>query len=148
VFNEKEQSLNGALAARAVRLQGQRDFVGLRSVMDADVVLEFPFHPNGAEVHHGADELIRLFSIINVFDTLSIEPVAVFDTGSDTVVVEGRSVGTYRSGTANYANHYLFVLTIRDGKITRWREFYNPLPAIEFYANYDDNVRFNEAAEA
>jgi len=47
------------------------------------------------------------------------------------VIVEGRSRGTYRSGRPDYVNHYLFVLSFRNGKLTRWREFFNPLEAMK-----------------
>lgn len=126
-----EHSPNGELAVRAVLLQGDRDFDGLRAISAADVVLDFPYHPNGAELHHGVDEMIKQFSVINVFATFKIDIVDVFDTGGHTVVVEGRSRGTYKSGRPDYTNHYLFVLSFRDGKLARWREFYNPLEAMK-----------------
>ena len=140
---ESVNTENAALAAQAVRYQGQRNFAALRSVVSHDVVLEFPFHPDGAETHEGADEMIRLFSVIEVFDKLEIEPIRVFDPGNGTVIVEARSVGTYRSGSPEYRNHYLFIMSIENGLITRWREFYNPVEAIKFYECYDENIRFN-----
>lgn len=126
-----ERSANADLAVRAVLYQGDRDFDGLRSISDPDVVLDFPYHPNGAELHYGVDEMIKQFSVINVFQTFKIEVVDVFDTGGETVIVEGRSRGTYKSGRPDYTNHYLFVLSFRDGKLTKWREFYNPLEAMK-----------------
>lgn len=124
-------SPNGELAVRAVTCQGDRDFDGLRAMSAADVVLDFPYHPNGAELHHGVDAMIKQFSVINVFQTFGIDIVDVFDPGGHTVVVEGRSRGTYKSGRPDYTNHYLFVLTFSNGKLARWREFYNPLEAMK-----------------
>jgi ketosteroid isomerase-like protein len=135
-------SEDAALAAQAVILQGERNYAALREIVAPDVVLEFPFHPNGAEIHHGADKMMELFRIIDVFDTLVIEPIQVFDAGNGNIIIEGRSVGTYRSDTPDYQNHYLFVFTIECGKITLWREFYNPIEAIRFYESYAENVAF------
>jgi ketosteroid isomerase-like protein len=126
-----ELSPNGELAVRAVTFQGNRDFDGLRAMSASDVVLDFPYHPGGADLHNSIDEMIKQFSVINVFATFTIDIVDVFDTGGDTVIVEGRSRGTYRSGRPDYTNHYLFVLSFQDGKLTRWREFYNPLEAMK-----------------
>jgi ketosteroid isomerase-like protein len=124
-------SPNAELAVRAVAYQGDRDFDALRKISAPDVALDFPYHPNGAETHHGVDEMIKQFSVIKVFQTFKIEIVDVFDTGGDIVIVEGRSRGTYKSGRPDYTNHYLFVLSFANGKLTRWREFYNPLEAMK-----------------
>lgn len=124
-------SPNAELAVRAVLYEGERDFDGLRAMSAPDVVLDFPYHPNGAEQHHGIDAMIKQFCVINVFQDFSIEVIDVYDTGADTVVVEGRSRGTYKSGRPDYTNHYLFVLSFSNGRLTRWREFYNPLEAMK-----------------
>lgn len=125
------RSPNAELAIRGVTYQGNRDFDGLRAISAPDVVLDFPYHPNGAEIHHGIDELVKQFSVLRAFQTFKIDIDDVFDTGGDTVIVEGRSHGTYKSGRPPYENHYLFVLSFADGKLTRWREFYNPLEAMK-----------------
>lgn len=125
------RSPNAELALRAVKYQGDRDFDALRAISAPDVVLDFPYHPAGAQTHHGVDAMIAQFSVIKVFKTFSIEAAEVFDTGGDTVIVEGRSHGTYKSGRPDYRNHYLFVLSFKDNKLVKWREFYNPLEAMK-----------------
>lgn len=32
-------------------------------------------------------------------------------------------------------NHYIFMFTVVDGKITVWREFYNPLEVLKVIGN-------------
>jgi len=125
------RSPNAEIAARAVSLQGQRDFDGIRSIVAPDVVLEFPYHPLGARIHHGVDEMIKEISIIKAFQTFELWIVDIFDTGGDTVIIEGRSRGTYRSGRPDYTNHYMIALTMVAGKVSRWREFYNPLEVMK-----------------
>lgn len=126
-----ELSPNAQLAVKAALAQGDRDFELLRSMSAADVVLEFPYHPSGPQEHHGVDKFISTISILKVFETFTIEVVDVFDTGGEVVIVEGRSRGTYRSGREDYVNHYLFALSFSDGKLIRWREFFNPLEAMK-----------------
>lgn len=121
----------GDLAAKLVTFQGDRDFVSLKAASQPDVVLDFPYWPTGPQTFTGVDMMIKQFSVINVFQTFKIDVIEVFDTGGDTVIVEGRSVGTYKSGRPDYTNHYLFVLSFRDGKLSRWREFFNPLEAMK-----------------
>jgi len=80
-------SENAQLATRAVILQGERDFAGLRAISDPDVVLEFPFHPNGPAEFHGIDAMIEQFGVLAAFQTLEITPIDVFDTGGEVVIV-------------------------------------------------------------
>ena len=122
---------NATLAVQAVLAQGNRDFDLLRAMSAPDVVLEFPFHPAGAEEHHGVDAFIATISVLKVFASFEITVDKVFDTGGADVVVEGHFRGTYRSARPDYVNHYLFVLGFREGKLTRWREFFNPLEAMK-----------------
>ena len=87
----------------------------MRAISAPDVVLEFSYHPTGAKHFTGIDTMIKEFSVINVFQNFDIEVVDIFDTGGETVIVEGRSRGTYKSGRPDYTNHYLFVLSFKDG---------------------------------
>lgn len=140
------QTNNADLAAHAVVLQGQRDFTALRAICDPDVVLEFPFHPNGPVSFEGVDAMIGQFSVLAAFETLEITPTQVFGTGGETVIVEARSRGTYRSGRPDYLNHYLFVLSFKNGKLSRWREFFNPIEAMK--QNYGKPRREKSEADS
>lgn len=122
---------NRELAAQAVLFQGNRDFDLLRAICHPDVELDFPYWPTGVKRLVGVDAMIDQMSVIKVFGTFKIEIVDIFDTGGDVVIVEGRSHGTYKSGRPDYRNHYLFALSFRDGKLTLWREFFNPLEAMK-----------------
>lgn len=122
---------NRELATQAVLFLGDRDFESLRAISHSEMELHFPYWPTGAKQFVGVDAMIDQMSVIKVFQTLSIEVVDIFDTGGDVVIVEGRSHGTYKSGRPDYRNHYLFVLSFRDGKLTQWREFFNPLEAMK-----------------
>ncbi|MBC2667682.1 nuclear transport factor 2 family protein [Novosphingobium piscinae] len=49
---------------------------------------------------------------------------------ADRVVIEARSTATLRGGAA-YANTYVFVLRLRDGRIASVREHFNPAIVLE-----------------
>jgi ketosteroid isomerase-like protein len=123
-------SPNAQLALRALACASDRNLEGFRIECAADVVLDFPYHPNGPETHYGVEEMIRQFSVEKVFLEFRIDAVDLFDCG-DRIVIEGRSHGTYRSGRAPYINHYLFLITCKDGRVSQWREFFNPLEAMK-----------------
>lgn len=130
-MTSNEMLSNAALAKQAVLYQGDRDFDSLRTISHPDVELDFPYWPTGAKQFVGVDAMIDQMSVIRVFQTFKIDIVDIFDTGADTVIVEGRSHGTYKSGRPDYRNHYLFALSFREGRLTRWREFFNPLEAMK-----------------
>lgn len=123
---------NAMLAEKAIALLGQRDFNALRAMMVDDLVAEGPYHPNGPATFKGADIAMRDFRQIKAFDTFGLNIVNMFDTGDETVIVEARSHGRHKDESRPvYANHYLFALSFREGKLVLWREFYNPLEAMK-----------------
>lgn len=129
-MNHDNLSPNALVALRGLECASIRNLEGFRDVCAPDVILDFPFHPNGPESHHGVEAMIQQFSVEKVFETFRIDAVDLID-GGDRIVVEGRSHGTYRSGRPPYDNHYIFVITVRDGRIARWSEFFNPLEAMK-----------------
>ena len=130
MMSDRHLTPNAALALRGVAYASARDLEGFRQVCAPDVVLDYPFHADGAQRHVGVQEMIAQFSVIQIFETFRIDVVDLFDCG-ETVIVEGRSHGTCRNGRPPYENHYLFVLRCRDGRIVEWREFYNPLEVLK-----------------
>lgn len=130
-MSEQPLSPNAQLAVRALAIAGARELDQLHTVCAKDVVLEFPFFwHGGARSWTGLDEMIRKFSVENVFTTWRIDIVEVFDAG-DTVIIEATSEGVYPTDREPYRNHYLYALTCKDGKITRWNEFFNPLEVMK-----------------
>lgn len=144
-MNRTNLSPNAQLVLRAMDHASNRNFEAFHEVCAADVLLSFPYHPNGAQSWRGVDALIREFSVEKVFQTFRIDVEDIFDCG-DTVIVEGRSHGTYKSGRPPYENHYLFCITCKDGKIVHWNEFFNPLEAMK--QNYGKPRPEKKTAEA
>jgi uncharacterized protein len=96
-----------------------------------DVVFEFPYAPEGlAKRLDGRDRLAA--HLVQLSPLLQFDR---FDLGAsyvcgDTVVFEftceGRGVTT---GVA-YDQNYISVVTLRDGRITRYKDYWNPLVAL------------------
>jgi ketosteroid isomerase-like protein len=122
-------SLGASIALKALDALSSRDFDALRALLWSDVRLEWPYHPSGQPVFiDGADALIAAMRVVEVFQTLDIRVIDVVEqANAGRSIIEARSEGTYANGRPSYKNHYVFMLTVRDGKITEWREFYNPL---------------------
>jgi ketosteroid isomerase-like protein len=129
-------SPNATVALKALAALGARDFDALRALLSPDVRLEWPYHPSGEPVViDGADALIAATRVVEVFQSLDLRVIDVVEQASaNRTIIEARSEGTYANGRPSYKNHYIFVLTVRDGKITEWREFYNPLEVMKVAA--------------
>lgn len=120
-----------ALAALAAR-----DFDALRALLSPDVRLEWPYHPSGEPVIiEGAGALIAAMRVVEVFQSLDIRVIDVAEqANAGRTIIEAQSEGTYANGRPSYRNHYVFMLAVKDGKITEWREFYNPLEVMRVTA--------------
>jgi ketosteroid isomerase-like protein len=129
-------SPNASIALKALAALGARDFDALRTLLAPDVRLDWPYHPSGEPVViEGADALIAATRVVEVFQSLQIRVIDVVEQPStDRTLIEARSEGTYANGRPSYQNHYIFMLTVKDGKITQWREFYNPLEVMKVTA--------------
>ncbi|MDR7275481.1 nuclear transport factor 2 family protein [Catenuloplanes atrovinosus] len=97
-----------------------------------DVVMEMPFAPEGRPVRiEGREAWLRFANPERAAIPVRIDGqrvLAVHDTRDPaTIVVEyeltGTSVRTGRQGTAAF----IAVLSVRDGRVTRWREYQDPL---------------------
>lgn len=126
-------SVSSQIAVKALNLLAARDFDGLRAMLSADIKMDWPYHESGSPVViEGADAFMNAVRVIKVFQVLAIKLVDVNElNGSGTTIIEARSNGTYANGRPSYTNHYIFILTVVDGKITVWREFYNPLEVMK-----------------
>ncbi|GGK55669.1 nuclear transport factor 2 family protein [Salinarimonas ramus] len=96
-----------------------------------DVIFEFPYAPEGLPKRlDGRDRLAAHFARLGpliAFDRFDLEAAHVC---GDTVVIEftceGRGVET---GVA-YDQTYVSVVTLRDGRIARYKDYWNPLVAL------------------
>jgi len=132
-----------ALAKQVIDGLERKDAAAIVAVLDDDIVLHVPFplvagenmtgtrRQVGESVHRYLDESNSLTEKVRfnngVWRTTD-DGLAMFQADGEVLLRDGRP----------YLNHYLFLFEARDGKITQWWEYYNPvIAAIAFGAPLD-----------
>jgi ketosteroid isomerase-like protein len=108
---------------------GEHFFDLLAEDVVVDYVITVPGYPRRVEGRPAVAELYRPYGRAIVLDRC--HDLAVHhDTATGVVVLEYASEGVVGSG-APYANRFVSVLTIVDGKVARWRDHLDPLAVFE-----------------
>jgi uncharacterized protein len=106
------------------------DIGALLGLCAEDVVFEFPFAPPGRPVRvEGKPALgdylealsgrMRLEGVSNLEIHETVKP--------EVAIIEMTMTGTVTATGAPYRQSYVVVLTVRDGLIARYRDYWNPL---------------------
>ncbi len=99
----------------------------------ADPAIEWTEDPTRADsrVYRGHDGVLASWKQwLEQWDEYSTEVERVVDCGED-VFVDARERGRGAASGATVSSHIYVVVTVRDQKITRWREFYDEDAALE-----------------
>jgi uncharacterized protein len=115
-------------------LDGIADGGHFFDLMADDVIFDFiittPDYPRHVEGRKAIAELYRPYGTMIVLDRC--DDLAVHhDTKTGVVVLEYSSEGRVVSTEVPYANRYISVLTIADRKITRWRDYLDPVAVFD-----------------
>lgn len=101
-------------------------------------VFEFPYSPPGyPELVKGkqaiADYMAGFPEKINIerFDVVELHENAAGDAG----VLEFTCISTVLATVRPYNQHYVSILKTKDGKLSLYRDFWNPLVAIEAFGS-------------
>lgn len=99
-----------------------------------DVIFEFPFAPAGLVTR--IDGRAALTAHLQRFGTVlqidGIEPGAVHTTGDENVrILEFSCVGKGLESGRPYNQRYISVITVRDGLIARYVDYWNPLVVLD-----------------
>jgi len=124
-------STNTKVVEQAYAAFQQGDIPGLMALIDDDVEWTSPRTlPHGGEFH-GSTGVGKFFEGIGgAWDPLGIDVETVAEAGGDLVLGVIRADGTLRGGKpAGYGATHLF--NIRNGKITRFREYVDSDAAID-----------------
>ncbi|MFF4102782.1 nuclear transport factor 2 family protein [Streptomyces sp. NPDC001903] len=118
------------LYRHGLHLLVEKDIPGWVELWDEDGVLEFPFAPEGwparlegrdavgAYMRHYPDHVdVHDFPDVKIHQT----------TAPETIVVEMRGVGRLVQTDTPYDTTYIAVVTVKDGLITSYRDYWNPL---------------------
>lgn len=102
-----------------------------------DAVFEFPFAPGGAVRKVGRDEMaayLRTLEGGTVFDELALTGSYLGDGDDDdaavVVVLEYDGRGHDQTSGALYVQRYISVVHLAGGRITAFREYFNPLAVL------------------
>ncbi|OWU66591.1 nuclear transport factor 2 family protein [Marinibacterium profundimaris] len=124
-FDSFSDLLRGALGSRLTASQEMAD------LFTQDVVFEFPYAPEGLPrrldgMSALADHLMRLEPMLKLseFTLHAVHP------SDDTVIFEFSCDGAGISTGLPYDQDYISVVTLRDGRISRYRDYWNPLVAL------------------
>lgn len=114
---------------------GIKDHEGLRALMDDRIVIELPFNESGKtdrdsyRIYSGIDACagfwVIAFEAEGVVHGISEIDLTV-DAAGTRVFFECRGHLTMASG-CEYRNRYVMRMDIRDGRVARCKEYYNPI---------------------
>lgn len=98
------------------------------ALLSPDLLLELPFrHDGGQSVLRGEAALRFIRSMSRLFSRMDFIGITVHGrAGSGVIAAEYRSNGLTKAGES-YVNGYAGFFDVRDGKVTRWREYYDPV---------------------
>jgi ketosteroid isomerase-like protein len=115
-------------------LDGLADGGHFFDLLAADVVFDFiittPGYPRHVEGRQAVAELYRPYGDMIVLDR-SHDLAVHHDPNTGVVVLEYASQGRVVPTGASYANRYISVLTIADRKVTRWRDYLDPVAVFD-----------------
>lgn len=126
-----QQSSPQAVVERSLHAQSRGDVDGMFAEMAPDLTIVFPAAPGGPREVTGRETVREFFTTVtqHLTPTFALTNIAVHPLADDPqrVVAEFAAEGAMVDGQP-YANSYLALVTVRDGKIQRWIEFFNPAP--------------------
>jgi ketosteroid isomerase-like protein len=117
-----------AVLLRSLVLLENGDARGWVDLFHDDGVLEFPYAPDGwPAIFHGRDALWRHMQKFPEHLTVSFSDVVFYETADpDFTVAEFHGNGSASTGLP-FVQDYVSLVWTKDGLITRYRDFWNPL---------------------
>ncbi|MEU8337235.1 nuclear transport factor 2 family protein [Micromonospora tulbaghiae] len=113
-----------------------KDMPGFIALFADDAAMEFPFAPPGrpSRVAGRAELHDYLVDYPQTLDVRQIADVTVHETADPEVIVaEFTATGVVVATGEPYRLRYIAVLTVRAGRIVRYRDYWNPLAVQELF---------------
>ncbi|MEV7036795.1 nuclear transport factor 2 family protein [Amycolatopsis sp. NPDC051061] len=125
----------------ALDLLLKHDMTGFADLWATDGVLEFPFaapgYPPRVEGRDAIREYLRDYP--NLLDVREITAETVHETADPAVVVVEMTVaGVVVASRKPYELSYIAVITVEDGEIRHYRDYWSPLAAAELLGGVDE----------
>lgn len=132
------------LYRHGLRLLVRKDIPGWVDLWHEDGVLEFPFAPPGwparLEGRQAVADYMRHYP--DHIDLHDFPDVTIHQTtAAETIVVEMRGVGRFVETGDPFDMAYIAVVTVKDGLITSYRDYWNPLAAQQSGADFTGATR-------
>jgi uncharacterized protein len=122
---------NKAIVRRYIDAINAWDFDAKRDLLAEDAIFEMPYAPEGFERRiEGRDNIIAFVETVpSIIDAENLHDVRLETYHSDAgeIVAEYRSDMVIKPTNAEYRNEYVSRFTVRDGRITRFAEYYDPI---------------------
>jgi ketosteroid isomerase-like protein len=99
-----------------------------------DAIIEFPYAPpGGVSKVEGKEAIAQHVSALgDVLEISGMTPLARHNsTKSEVVILEFSCIGSGIKTGKPYNQDYISVITIRNGKIARYRDYWNPLIVLQ-----------------
>lgn len=115
-----------------------------------DAVVEFPYAPSigRAPRLEGKAAIAEYFrSASREFVALTFRDVRVYcttDADADVVLAEAHGTARIASTGKIYEQDYVIVLNAKDGRVTRYREYWNVIPALEAFGGLEALAQLGE----
>lgn len=120
-----------ALVTRYIDAINNWDFETMRTALAADAVFEMPYAPDGFERKiTGREDIVAFIETVPGFidaENLHDLRIATYHSDPGEIVAEYKSDMVIKPTGAEYRNEYVARFTIRDGEITRFAEYYDPI---------------------
>jgi len=128
---EQLRESNMDLVRRYIEAINAWDFDAKRSMLHPDMVFEMPFAPPGFDSRFEGAEAYLAFAeaAMEVVGDENLHDVRVETFASDPgeMVAFYKSRMVFKASGAEYRNDYISRWTIREGKITYFAEYYDPI---------------------
>lgn len=106
---------------------GRGDLQALLALTAEDIAWIIPGEWELAGTHSGHAGLAKFFQKASGVMDMSYPTSPEFIGQADRVVVVGIATGTIKSTHRTFEDHFVFVITVRDGKMTHIREYIDTL---------------------
>jgi uncharacterized protein len=127
----KLRDANLGIVRRYIDAINAWDFDTKRELLAENAVFEMPYAPEGFERRiDGRDNIIAFVETIPaIIDAENLHDVRLetFSADPGEIVAEYKSDMVIKPHGAEYRNEYVSRFTVRDGRITRFAEFYDPI---------------------
>ena len=123
------------IARRWVEMLASGDLSQWNELARADLVMEAPFSPPGlfattVGTQACRDNVVKFFSAMQSFEWHDIDILRTEDP--DLIFGTARSKATTLTNES-YVNRYCFIVMLKDGKVQKYVEYFNPLPVMEAF---------------